>query len=129
MKMKTNILCGKILDWFVAKCEGLDVGFVSGRPCYWRNTYDGMDDFLIPEYASEWKAGGPVFEKLMAMGMQIVRVDPSYNMTSKYRASMDKWETTIYAIELLECAMLCYVAHELGHEVDVPEEFVIGALK
>lgn len=122
--MKTEIASGIVLDWFVAECLGLDVGFVSGRPCHWKDTYVGMDDFMIPKYSSDWSVGGPLVAQFIGEGMDIVRVDPAYVTLPKYRATMDKWHHTNYNNDFLECVMICYVSSKLGYELDVPKQLL-----
>lgn len=65
--MKTSELIGPTLDWVVAKSDGRKVGFVNTRkgpvPCLWEDSYEGDVDLLVPEYSTDWSAGGPILER------------------------------------------------------------------
>jgi hypothetical protein len=111
--MKTSELTGAALDWTVAKCEGLKVGFNHKKePCYFKDTgWDSNDDFPIEKYSADWAQGGPIIdrekfafgtrgEEILAFNDKVALLGPTY----------------------LIAAMRCYVASKLGDEVEIPEE-------
>ena len=117
--MKVNELQGAALDWAVAKCEGvaLDPNLLK----------DGHAVKFRFEPSTDWAQGGPIIER----GKLTVapRDQKSY-------VGQEAW--TAYRIETLFtdqgdreyqtgstpliAAMRCYVASNLGAEIDIPEE-------
>lgn len=96
--MKTSELTGAALDWAVAKCEGFSV----------RN---GFDD-NCPEYSTEWAQGGAIIER---EGVALYLYGDS-----EWNAHVGNKESK--GSTPLEAAMRCYVASQLGDEVEIPEE-------
>jgi len=94
--MKTSELTGAVLDWAVAKCEGFDNG-----------------DWL-PDYSTDWAAGGLIIE---CEGISIVRVSDS--IWDAHMSNVNFYES---GTTPLIAAMRCYVASNLGDDVEVPEE-------
>ena len=106
MKIKTNEASGIVLDWMVAKCEGIqDSEFVRAHMDAW-------------PYSTDWAQGGPIIER------EKIRLTPI--------ANPDEWcamhpdSAAVYAPTPLIAAMRCYVASKLGDEVEIPNE-LIGA--
>lgn len=105
MKIKTNELSGRALDWAVAKCEGKNVDPWHAALAGWLNEH---------RYSTDWAHGGPVIER---EGIELFR--------NKER---DRWYGTqyggakSYAPAPLVAAMRAYVAGKLGDVVDVPKE-------
>lgn len=111
MKIKTQDLTGPALDWAVAKCEGKCEGDFA-----WY--YDRRHTF---NYSTDWSQGGPIIERegiaidCVRCGGQVdgwIAALPMY-CEAKYE---DPSPTPLIA------AMRCFVASQLGDEVDVPEE-------
>ena len=98
--MKTSELTGAALDWAVAKCEGLlfDDGTVSD---YWQPSV-------------LWEQGGAIIERECICIFTTMGVH--------WWAKIDDNGIEFQADDPLTAAMRCYVASELGDEVDVPEE-------
>jgi hypothetical protein len=123
--MKTSELIGPALDWAVAKCEG-----VSAES--WHHYYIGTDpgDYSGDRYSfsTNWSQGGPIIERedisfrkyykpgSPAHGTCYARVCRESGEKIWWHKGDMKGPTTLIA------AMRCYVASELGDEVDVPEE-------
>ena len=120
--MKVNELQGAALDWAVAKCEGVDL-FASDGWYYPEDT-----GTRVPYRPStNWAQGGPIIER------EKLTVAPS---DQKSYVGQEAW--TAYRIETLFtdqgdreyqtgstpliAAMRCYVASNLGAEIDIPEE-------
>jgi hypothetical protein len=106
--MKTSELTGAALDWAVAKIEGYTM-----NPTHKKSAWIS--------YSTDWSQGGPIIERenisLLMCGWDTVD------------AAMPVWQATSYSgREVIDgpspliAAMRCYVASQLGDEVDVPEE-------
>jgi Protein of unknown function (DUF2591) len=112
--MKTAELTGAALDWAVAKCEGAYIPSVDtdidGSK---RINYGGM----YPEWSTDWAQGGPIIEREMIALLLQPYGEPYV------------WEATngaefFYADKPLVAAMRCYVASELGDEIEIPAELM-----
>lgn len=111
MKVKTTELQGSALDWAVAKCEGITFAVWNGRV---------VDAFSNPlTYHDDWALAGPIIER------ERISVEDCQDGAGFY------WESTRIkppavseeqAPTALIAAMRCYVASELGDEVEVPDE-------
>lgn len=103
MKLKTSELNGAALDWAVAKSTGMT-----------------MDVALTGHYtykpSTDWTEGGPIIdrEKITWDGMAARIFVPERNCS-----------ICVYGPTHLIAAMRCYVASQLGNEVDVPIECLI----
>ena len=100
MKMKTAELSGAALDWAVAKCEGRE--------------YDGT---WVENFSSNWLLSGPIIEREK---LDLVWSD---NQWASYGARGGR-EYLYHGPTPPIAAMRCYVASELGEEVDIPEELL-----
>lgn len=109
--MRVSELTGPALDWAVAKCE---------LPENWPDAEIILGDET--DYSTDWAQGGPIIER---EGMHI----DCLRMADHYRSAV--WEAWPYATGTthiqqgptpLIAAMRCFVASNLGDEVDVPEE-------
>ena len=96
--MKTAELTGAALDWAVAVCEK-----------NWTFEPDGCDS-----YSTDWAQGGPLIERNL---ITIFRHDEEWFAHSQLSMPEDfPGDTPLIA------AMRCYVASQLGDEVEIPEE-------
>lgn len=110
--MKTSELNGPALDWAVAKCEGVDVEYIT----------DGITKCLLcnpsGRYApsTDWSQGGPIIER---------------EWVDLHCVNDSLWEAECPAVgglamqngpTPLVAAMRCYVASKLGDTVNLPEE-------
>jgi hypothetical protein len=113
MKLKTSELTGPALDWAVAKCEGL----VFQADAWYKPATKQLAAWRIPNYSpsSNWAQAGPIIER------ERINVDPAPDCAEwyAYYDNHGKWQG---ADKPLIAAMRCYVASQLGDEVDVPEE-------
>jgi hypothetical protein len=104
--MKVSELQGAALDWAVAECEQ----FVE-------------DEF---EPSENWADGGPIIER------EEISLE-----TMAHDEYGDGWLATLvrgavymeFAPTPLIAAMRCYVASQMGDEVDVPDELMEGEVK
>lgn len=109
--MKTSELEGAVLDWAVAKCEGvingddLDIGFV-------------LEGGYTP--STDWAQGGAIIER------ECISIE---YMGGAGDGGLDVWVATrvegpAFAEEQgdtpLEASMRCFVASQLGDRVDTP---------
>ena len=103
--MKTSELTGAALDWAVAKCVGFDNG-----------------DW-IPNYSTEWYHGGAIIEceKISITGTNFAWWECEKGWYAHIGDRYSHGTTPLIA------AMRCYVASELGDEVEVPEELLTHA--
>lgn len=107
MKVKTSELTGRALDWAVAQ-SGSD-----GTLGFWSN----------PDWSpsTKWEHGGPIIERekisVWARGNEWA--------AESFIPNQQGHEQTGPAP--LIAAMRCYVASQLGDEVDVPDEILEGA--
>ena len=116
--MKTNELSGAALDWAVAKCEGR----AFEDPDFFLAYYDegGM------HYAYDWAQGGPIIEREMIQLTPHCMVNPLHGWAAAFR-SFDE-DDNVYALHRMRgktpliAAMRCYVASNLGDNVDIPKE-------
>ena len=106
--MKTAELTGAALDWAVAKCEGIGLGprgsvvyYFEGDPAMWQPSTD-------------WAQGGPIIERNL---ITIFRHDEEWFAHSQLSTPED-----FHGDTPLIAAMRCYVASQLGDEVEIPEE-------
>jgi hypothetical protein len=110
MKLKTSELQGAVLDWAVAKCEGLvnedglDVGFI-------------RDGVFTP--STDWAQGGPIIER---EGITVRRYTDAL-----WDASIGRLDYVADGPTPLIAAMRCYVASKFGDDlvlfkVEVPDE-------
>ena len=119
-KIKTNELNGAALDWAVAEAEG-DV----------RLQYDSREGLIINNVlgwfpyrpSAAWQQGGPIIER---EGISVWLFD---DVTWKAEKPLLGVDCVYEAPTPLIAAMRCYVASELGHEVEVPNELLHGESK
>jgi hypothetical protein len=103
--MKTSELTGAVLDWAVAKCEGLAI---SDRATKWRS------ENCPHLYSTDWAQGGPIIEREY-MYLEYSGIWRSY-CTQNGNSFLSVGSTPLIA------AMRCYVSSKLGEEVEIPEE-------
>ena len=109
--MKTSELQGSALDWAVAKCEGLKVKVMSGV-CYDVELLDmQVDGDTRIIYSTDWALAGPIIER--------EKIECLHDGGQWYVDAPHGWYE---GPTVLTAAMRCYVASQLGDEVEVPEE-------
>jgi hypothetical protein len=119
MRVKTSEAKDKVLDYLVAKAEGLEV-WQEPDGIYLR---EGGEVGFMFRPSTYWAQGGPIIER---EEIGIKRNSPcsdgrqweaSPSITAK--GAGGKWG---YGPTPLVAAMRCYVASKLGDEVEIPEE-------
>jgi hypothetical protein len=110
MKIKTSELTGAALDWAVAKCEEL--------------VYETPADFLLDlvsggvvNYSTDWSQGGPIIEReQITVGADGIGWCAGIPWDGDWISGfVQRGDTPLIA------AMRCYVASELGDEVEIPD--------
>lgn len=132
MKIKTCEATPLQLNYLVAVCEGMTIEIrpagMCGRPLYVLAAEAGSTPWTW-EPSTSWHHGGPILERKTIAIFRYNKLDES---------EPDKWcghkvaprpnmegTTNMVAIDgptPLIAAMRCYVASELGNEVEIPEE-------
>lgn len=120
--VKTNYLSGAALDWAVAKCEG--IALIDG--CYNRLLIDGRmsrgQSMLAPYKPSTvWTDGGPIIEH-ERIELWFDRFDDIDSALALWGARKFNDGIVAYGFAPLIAAMRCYVASQLGDEIEVPSD-------
>lgn len=115
MKIKTMELTGAALDWAVAKCEGLFCfGYRSDGERFAVENNDGGVEGFMP--STNWAQGGPIIERWVS----------DLSQRGEWYAQIQINDVPEYAQATgptpLVAAMRCYVASQLGDEVEIPDE-------
>lgn len=114
MKIKTQDLIDKPLDWAVARALGYDEW---DGECFTRYADGYYGAFFIYDFrpSTDWAQGGPIIEQ------EIIGLD--YDDAIGWEArDFDTQQVIAVGPTPLIAAMRCYVASKLGDEVEVPEE-------
>ena len=127
MKIKTSELQGEALDRMVAKCEGRKPSCYTGivRATAHPDFPDSPPIFG-PElnYSTDWALAGPIIER---EGITICTEGEGESWSAYFRENLfdDEYEHEYqHGPTPLIAAMRCYVASQLGDEVEVPEELM-----
>lgn len=131
MKVKTSKLSGLLLDWAVAKCEGLDpfvryreplrIVHKDGLPVMVISDPDDNQFVIYLDFTSDWNQGGPIIER--------EKIDCDWwdtEWAASRWATKEQAGTYSFGPTPLVAAMRCYVESKLGHEVEIPEELNCG---
>jgi hypothetical protein len=114
--MKTSELTGAALDWAVTKCEGFDHEVTPGN------------EWGVWGWATDWSQGGPIIER------ERIAVWFHTEYACWCSASLEWMDADVESDVFLEmpdafrgptpliAAMRCYVASQLGDNIDVPKE-------
>jgi len=112
MKVKTSEAERQVLNYLVAKCQGVEIVCVkNGQATFIDHTDGGALNEMPINYSTAWSQGGPIIERerieLWGDGDEgWIAYD---NLNPK-----QKGPTPLIA------AMRCYVSSKLGEEVEVP---------
>ena len=105
---------GAALDWAVAKCLPDD----TVRIYFEEETGEKLflDDWEVPEFSpsTDWAQGGPIIERCC--------INVYYDGGGYWCATTDSGDPPRFGPTPLIAAMRCYVASEMGEEVEVPDE-------
>ncbi len=100
--MKVIDLEGAALDWAVAKCEGHDM------------EYFQVVDAYLP--STDWAQGGPIIEREK---ISVIPIDEGSEWYAEQWWAEENYST---GPTPLVAAMRCYVASQMGDEIELPEE-------
>jgi hypothetical protein len=100
MRIKTSELTGAALDWAVEWSQSLKDLLASKGA---KSTYNPSTD---------WAQGGPIIER------ERINLEPFSNINGEQWSADGEWDSPTPLI----AAMRCYVASQLGDEVEIPEE-------
>ena len=114
--MDTEDLTGIALDWAVSKANGVTWDAERFRTWHERGEL---------QYSSDWSVGGPIIERerIGIDGMGLDNVNAGEVEAFKWvGGEHDAFPLTAVGPTPLIAAMRCYVASQLGDEVEIPEE-------
>lgn len=103
--MKTSELTGDALDWAVTKCEGFDHEVTPG------------EEWGMWGWATDWAQGGPIIERER---INIYATPTGWDACRD--TDMLNFSKTRNGPTPLIAAMRCYVAPQLGDNIDIPKE-------
>ena len=110
--MKTSELTGAQLDWAVAKCENEEYSATA--------TTNGIGmEFPATDYSIDWAQGGPIIER---EGISVIHSQNGSNYFWSGEVFESTWLIQQSGPTALIAAMRCYVASELGDDVEIPKE-------
>jgi hypothetical protein len=114
MKIKTSELTGPALDWAVAECAGIPTKLLPTKGhTLVLHKFSGE----VIGHSRNWAQGGPIIER---EGISIGKADdPDWWAFKGWKA-----EDGTPGPTPLIAAMRCYVASQLGDEVEVPDELL-----
>ena len=129
--MKTSELTGAALDWAVAKCEGHAPLYKDSPSGMLRNTTGFLVHTSELTYSTDWAQGGPIIER------ELLEVTPRFH-SAGYVHPNGQWYWMAFVLgpnnmdenfeqsgpTPLVAAMRCFVASELGDNVDIPKELL-----
>jgi hypothetical protein len=119
MKIKTSELTDAALDWAVAKCEGLlAYGYKDDAGLLLITLSTGEAEYFIP--TMKWEQGGPIIERKKISIIE--ECDGTWTGSIGGCTDLDMPLYQEHGLTQLISAMRCYVASELGDEVEIPEE-------
>ena len=119
--MKTSELTGAALDWAVAKIVFPEPDYEDAD----RLVYVHGDDEFHFTPSTNWAQGGPIIERerIGIDGMRLDNVNAGEVEAFKWvGGEHDAFPLTAVGPTPLIAAMRCYVASQLGDEVEIPEE-------
>jgi hypothetical protein len=118
--MKTSELTGAALDWAVATALGRGPKYnMESHGRTWRGWWlaaPGHEYEPMPRYSTNWAQGGPIIDR--------EHISTTYVYWGEWEAWDDKTmpPPKYRGPTALIAGMRCYVASELGEEVEVPDE-------
>ena len=122
MKVKMAELTGAALDWAVAMCEGASAYLTDEIALGGEVVLQWTEKFDIPLHhytpSTDWSQGGPIIEREK---LDVCIHKPTHQWCSATQSSVGRFARG-YGPTPLIAAMRCYVASNLGDEVDIPGE-------
>ena len=121
MKIQVSEATNLQLDWLVATCLKLNVYIPAFADKPWLQITDLFGKVMpCPKWSTDWAVGGPLIPSLIQAGYTISSTD----FDSGFKVFKVDLNDVYYSRgpTLLIAAMRCYVAKELGQEVDIPPD-------
>lgn len=124
-KIKVSEASGPVLDWMVAKCEGITpYAFVEhdhGQGAHralgrWCGIHVSPSGHTVFAPSTNWSQGGPIIEREV-IGLEAPNCERGW--VAQIGMNYEQEGSTP-----LIAAMRCFVASKLGDEVEVPEELL-----
>lgn len=116
--IKVSEASGAVLDWLVAKVEGLEFD-EDNKPIWFAASAQANEAPRVPfQPSTDWAQGGPIIER------ERICLRDTGEDTDLMWAADDQREASVYyhGAAPLIAAMRCYVASKLGETAEVPEE-------
>jgi hypothetical protein len=132
VKVKTSALTGIALDYAVAKAQGGTN--LASDGITWGFELEGELKVLAKGWApsmsycpsTNWAQGGPIIERKKITVSWLIPAHQHQNLAGCWSAHIPGGNgKLLYGLTPLTAAMRCYVASELGDEVDIPEELLV----
>ena len=128
MKIKTNELTERALDWAVAMTLGNAPDWdMESHGITWHGAWITGDGeyYRLPAYSSCWAQGGPIIER------EGINIQVDITKTGQWHAKLAR-PTSIdprrycghFGPTPLIAAMRCFVASSIGDEVEIPDDLV-----
>ena len=119
MKIKVSKLTGAALDWAVAKCEGGYIADAEMIASFLRQRKQGSYN-----YSTNWLEGGPILERRkITLGAPLPNEDDRDWLAIPEGESFMSGKREL-GLTPLVAAMRCYVAYEIGDEIERPDELL-----
>jgi hypothetical protein len=121
MKVKTNTLEGRKLNWAVATACGHKVEIYSNAICVQKRPRGPYEEF---EPSEQWEDGGPILSRerisrtIDHSGLWVAYWSDGYTEGDEGKLHMQCDQSELVA------GLRCVVARKLGDEVEVPDELV-----
>lgn len=118
MLVKTSELIGPALDWAVTKCE-LELQIESGVYVKEWVLEENKRGERFSSFSTEWDLGGPIVEREW--------LDPTpwpneSDSDLRWQCQQhDNIDCLFFGPTLLVAAMRCFVASQLGDEIEIPD--------
>lgn len=131
MKIKTSELIGPALDWAVATCEGYTdlhkdchrFGNESLLMTPPRSEY-GAVLFADLAFATDWMQGGPIIEREQITLRTNACIPGHWAAFIDFGNSNTNIKSRQSGPTPLVAGMRCYVASEMGDEINIPDELI-----
>jgi hypothetical protein len=108
MKIRTSKLIGPALDWAVAECEKIEIGYLTNTDgTLLLISEDGGYEY---EPSTDWLLGGPIIER------ERISIVPALDGGWMTETGLVRGPTALIT------AMRCYVTNKLGDKVEIPNE-------
>lgn len=120
MKIKTDELIGKALDWAVAKCNGEDETYVLAPDQFVLLQNENRSGLYC--YSADWSQGGPIIEREKYNAPVWDGLWQQWRCPDPKNAALG-----ILGPTPLVAAMRCFVCARIGKEVDVPDELLTAS--